>query len=85
MNTPVLYDINYDIPQLGKLSFTNEERARGRAKAAANRAAKKALLDKSLKTCGKCKEDKPLSCFHEDKKTFTGYASHCKECKKVRK
>jgi hypothetical protein len=85
MNTPKLYDIDMSIPQLGKLSFTSAERARGRAKAAENRALKKALLEKSLKKCGKCGEEKPLTEFHEDSKTYTGYASHCKQCKKAKK
>lgn len=33
-----------------------------------------------MKTCTKCKETKPLSEFHNDKRNPDGYHSWCKDC-----
>ena len=34
-----------------------------------------------MKQCSKCKESKPLECFHKRKARPSGYASHCKTCR----
>jgi len=36
----------------------------------------------NLKTCGKCKEEKPLSEFNKNKNTKDGLCSDCRECKR---
>lgn len=37
-----------------------------------------------MKRCSKCKETKPLECFHKRKARPSGYASHCKTCRSVK-
>ena len=36
-----------------------------------------------MKTCYKCKEDKPFEMFHKSKTIKDGFASYCKPCKKA--
>ena len=36
-----------------------------------------------MKTCTKCSGLKALTSFHKDKRHVSGYASNCKECKKL--
>ena len=36
-----------------------------------------------MKTCYKCKEEKPFSEFHKDRTTKDGYQNQCKVCRKV--
>jgi hypothetical protein len=46
---------------------------------------KKAIQEatnKGHKLCTACNEEKSLSDFNVDKKTFTGYSTWCKSCKK---
>ena len=35
------------------------------------------------KKCNKCSVDKNIDNFHKDKKTYDGYYSVCKECRKI--
>ena len=35
-----------------------------------------------MKTCSKCKEEKPLTDFYKDSSASSGYRSHCKDCLK---
>ena len=42
----------------------------------------KEAMDKGHKLCTACNEEKSLSDFNVDKKTFTGYSTWCKSCKK---
>lgn len=89
----MLYSINEKIPGvlhnngigLYNLSFSASASKKGQETAAANRKSKNDMLAKSMKLCGKCKQEKNLLSFNEDKKTFTGYSSWCKECKKEAK
>ena len=46
------------------------------------KAAIKEAMDKGHKLCTACNEEKSLSDFNVDKKTFTGYSTWCKSCKK---
>jgi len=36
-----------------------------------------------MKTCPRCHEEKPLSGFHRDKHTVSGYTSHCAACRRI--
>lgn len=36
-----------------------------------------------MKTCSKCKVEKPFSCFHKRSKRVSGYSSHCKDCRSL--
>ena len=38
-----------------------------------------------MKTCGKCKEEKPFSEFYRDRTRKSGYQSSCKACEKERR
>lgn len=42
----------------------------------------KEAMDKGHKLCTSCNQEKSLSDFNVDKKTFTGYSTWCKSCKK---
>lgn len=42
----------------------------------------KEAMAKGHKLCTACNEEKSLSDFNVDKKTFTGYSTWCKSCKK---
>lgn len=42
----------------------------------------KEALAKGHKMCTTCNQELSLSSFDVDKKTFTGYSSWCKDCKK---
>lgn len=42
----------------------------------------KEAMSKGHKLCTACNEEKSLSDFNVDKKTFTGYSTWCKACKK---
>lgn len=42
----------------------------------------KESMAKGHKLCTSCNEEKSLSDFNIDKKTFTGYSTWCKSCKK---
>lgn len=59
----------------------NARKARAKASAAAKAKIKDAL-SKGHKLCTKCDESKSLFEFDVDKKTYTGYSSWCKACKK---
>lgn len=37
-----------------------------------------------MKTCYKCKEEKPLGDFHKNKRKSDGYQNYCKACAKIR-
>lgn len=43
------------------------------------------LLEKGLKICSKCGEEKPLTSFYKDKHKSNGYKSSCIECEKKRR
>jgi hypothetical protein len=45
------------------------------------RAAARALREDGLKSCGKCREVKPLGEFHKASGRSGGLESHCKPCK----
>ncbi len=89
----MLYNIGEKIPGvlhnngigLYNLSFTRSAAKKGRETAAANRKSKNDMLAKSMKLCSCCKQEKSLLSFNEDSKTYTGYSSWCKECKKEAK
>lgn len=36
-----------------------------------------------MKTCSKCKVEKPFSCFHKRSARASGYSSHCKDCRSL--
>ena len=38
-----------------------------------------------MKTCSKCKVEKPFGAFYRDKKSYDGHRSYCIECEKLRK
>ena len=66
------------------LSKTPSQRKEANKRHYLKQKAIKESLSKGLKTCTKCKEDKPLNEFYVDNKNFSGYSSYCKECKKAK-
>ena len=80
----MLYNINDTAIRfdLGQLSKTPSERELKRKEVYLRKKAIKEALDKGHKICTECQEELPLSMFNVDKKTFTGYSSWCKGCKK---
>lgn len=56
-----------------------------KARSKASQAAKakiKESLSKGHKLCTRCDTEQPLTNFDKDKKTYTGYSTWCKSCKK---
>jgi hypothetical protein len=45
----------------------------------------KEALNKAHKLCPACGKEKPLSAFYADRKSYTGYSSHCKACSAKKK
>ena len=58
------------------------ERKRRSEAAKASKAKVKEALQQGHKLCTKCNQELSLFNFDKDKKTFTGYSSWCKSCKK---
>jgi NAD-dependent SIR2 family protein deacetylase len=42
-------------------------------------------MAKAHKLCPACGKEKPLSAFYADRKSYTGYSSHCKACSAKKK
>ncbi len=68
---------------LGNLSSSSKVREEKRKKVYEKKKSIKEALAKGHKLCTSCNEEKSLSEFNVDKKTFTGYSTWCKECKKT--
>lgn len=59
---------------------------KARAQAAKEAKSKiKEALSKGIKSCTACGQEKTLLEFDKDKKTYTGYSTWCKSCKKEQK
>ncbi len=68
---------------LGTLSDTSKKREEKRKEVYQKKKAIKEALNKGHKLCTSCNEEKSLSEFNVDKKTYTGYSTWCKNCKKT--
>ena len=85
-DTPRLYDVQETkvlTDHLYHLSKTQDKRKEYNNSRYAQQKAVKESLSKGAKTCAKCGEDKKLFDFYADKKSYSGYSSYCKECKKA--
>ena len=69
--------------QLTNLSMPSKQREEKRKEVYKRKSAIKEALAKGHKLCTACNEEKSLSDFNVDKKTFTGYSTWCKECKRT--
>lgn len=67
---------------LGQLTQSSQKREEKRKEVYQRKKAIKEALNKGHKLCTACNEEKSLSDFNVDKKTFTGYSTWCKSCKK---
>lgn len=68
--------------ELGQLSNTSKQREEKRKEVYERKKAVKESLSKGHKLCTSCSQELSLDNFNVDKKTFTGYSTWCKSCKK---
>lgn len=69
--------------QLTNLSMSPENRREKQAEVYKRKKSIKEALANGHKLCTSCNETKSLSDFNVDKKTFTGYSTWCKDCKRT--
>ena len=72
------YKNKYKEPSQKTLELRKRSEASKEAKAKIKEA-----LEQGHKLCTKCNQELSLFNFDKDKKTYTGYSSWCKECKKT--